>query len=56
MAMVGHRIEAVCRRYAIVGEMVLREGAAKLVARLVRRTDVTDRVKSHPKIGQEGRN
>jgi hypothetical protein len=32
MAMVGHRIEATYRRYAIVDEVMLREGAAKLTA------------------------
>jgi integrase len=32
MAMVGHRTEAICRRYAIVDEVMLREGAAKLAA------------------------
>jgi integrase len=30
MAMVGHRTEAIYRRYAIVDEVMLREGAAKL--------------------------
>ncbi len=32
MAMVGHRTEAIYRRYAIVDEVMLREGAAKLAA------------------------
>ena len=32
MAMVGHRTEAIYRRYAIVDEIMLREGAAKLAA------------------------
>jgi integrase len=32
MAMVGHRTEAIYRRYAIVDEVMLREGAAKLTA------------------------
>jgi hypothetical protein len=30
MAMVGHRTESIYRRYAIVDEVMLREGAAKL--------------------------
>jgi hypothetical protein len=30
MLMVGHRTEAIYRRYAIVDEAMLREGAAKL--------------------------
>jgi hypothetical protein len=30
MAMVGHRTESIYRRYAIVDEAMLREGAAKL--------------------------
>jgi integrase len=30
MAMVGHQTEAICRRYAIVDETMLREGAEKL--------------------------
>ena len=34
MAMVGHRTEAIYRRYAIVDEIMLREGAAKLAAHL----------------------
>jgi integrase len=32
MAMVGHRTEAIYRRYAIVDEVMLREGASKLAA------------------------
>ena len=32
MAMVGHRTESIYRRYAIVDEVMLREGAAKLAA------------------------
>jgi integrase len=32
MAMVGHRTEAIYRRYAIVDEVMLREGGAKLAA------------------------
>ena len=32
MAMVGHRTEAIYRRYAIVDEAMLREGGAKLAA------------------------
>ena len=32
MAMVGHRRESIYRRYAIVDEMMLQEGAAKLAA------------------------
>jgi hypothetical protein len=32
MAMVGHKTEAIYRRYAIVDEVMLREGAAKLAA------------------------
>lgn len=32
MAMVGHRTEAIYRRYAIVDEVMLKEGAEKLAA------------------------
>ena len=32
MAMVGHRTEAIYRRYAIVDEAMLREGGAKMAA------------------------
>lgn len=32
MAMVGHRTESIYRRYAIVDEVMLREGGAKLAA------------------------
>ena len=32
MAMVGHRTEAIYRRYAIVDEVMLQEGGAKLAA------------------------
>ena len=34
MKMVGHKTEAICRRYAIADESMLREGAAKLEALL----------------------
>ena len=34
MKMVGHKTEAIYRRYAIAGESMLREGAAKLEALL----------------------
>jgi len=32
MAMVGHKTEAIYRRYAILDEVMLKEGAAKLAA------------------------
>jgi len=32
MAMVGHKTEAIYRRYAIADEKMLREGAARLAA------------------------
>lgn len=32
MAMVGHRTESIYRRYAIVDEVMVREGGAKLAA------------------------
>ena len=32
MAMVGHKTESIYRRYAIVDELMLREGAEKLAA------------------------
>jgi hypothetical protein len=32
MAMVGHKTEAIYRRYAIVDEVMLQEGGAKLAA------------------------
>ena len=32
MAMVGHKTESIYRRYAIVDEIMLREGGAKLAA------------------------
>jgi len=32
MAMVGHKTEAIYRRYAIVDESMLQEGGAKLAA------------------------
>jgi hypothetical protein len=40
MAMVGHKTEAIYRRYAIVDEAMLREAAAKLAARPARRAAV----------------
>jgi integrase len=48
IAMVGHKTEAVYRRYAIVDEAMLREGAAKLAARSSQRAGVPDRVKRLP--------
>jgi hypothetical protein len=49
MAMVGHRKEAIYRRYAIVDEAMLRKGAAKLAARSSQRAGVPDRVTRLPK-------
>ncbi len=54
MAMVGHKTEAIYRRYAIVDEAMLREGAAKLAARPNRRAGVSARIKRLLKTGEEG--
>lgn len=53
MAMVGHRTEAIYRRYAIVDEAMLREGAAKLAARSSGRAGLADRIKGVSRIGKE---
>ncbi len=50
MAMVGHRTEAIYRRYAIVDEVMLREGAVKLAAPPNRQATAPDRIKGHPRI------
>ena len=50
MAMVGHKTEAIYRRYAIVDEGMLREGTAKLASRPSRRVGVPDRISGLPKI------
>jgi integrase len=54
MAMVGHKTESIYRRYAIVDEAMLREGAAKLAAGPNRRAGVSARIKRLLKTGEEG--
>ncbi len=54
MAMVGHKTEAIYRRYAIVDEAMLREAAAKLAARPSRRAAVPNQINRLPKIDHEG--
>lgn len=55
MAMVGHRTEAVYRRYAIVDEAMLREGAARLAVHSGKRTwGKPSGIRRARKIGQEG--
>jgi hypothetical protein len=49
MAMVGHRTEAIYRRYAIVDEAMLRKAAVKMAARSNHRAGVPDRIKRLPK-------
>jgi hypothetical protein len=48
MAMVGHRAEAISRRYAIVDEVMLREGAVNLAGRSSRQAGVSNRIKRLP--------
>ncbi len=55
MAMVGHRTEAVYRRYAIVDEAMLREGAARLAVHSGKRTwGRPSGIRRARKTGQEG--
>ncbi len=54
MGMVGHRTEATYRRYAIVDEAMLREGAAKLARQQNRRAGVSAQIKRLLKTGEEG--
>jgi integrase len=44
MAMVGHRTEAIYRRYAIADEAMLKEGAARLAALHAREATVENKV------------
>lgn len=48
MAMVGHRTEAVYRRYAIVDEAMLREGAVKRAARSGIQAGIPERIEKIP--------
>jgi hypothetical protein len=53
MAMVGHRTDAIYRRYAIVDEWMLREAALKLARGADQRAGALDRLKEFRGIGKE---
>ncbi len=53
MAMVGHRTEAIYRRYAIGGKGMLREAAAKLTGQQNRRTSVHHPINGGSRMGRK---